>query len=678
MTTRNQRNENINEPDLNSEDQSNEEDNFSLGLNGDLGEDFAAELQTQPQPNTTNNADNNADPNANPAQQAPVPASSSTNTPFEPPQAQPGGYPYQFYPQSTPFNPRRRSFFTRPPTNNPSQPPFGSYPPPPPFPPFQPNPSSNPNPPVPPFVRPFTTPRTTNTTTSTTFSSRYNTVSRSEDEMLHITPIVAKEQRVSLDNKALQHLRLLATTAPPNTIFILPDPKADDEILTRTQTIANLLDNLRRHLQKFDMLDCFRLVVPTQLDHQGNVIGPHLYLDPHNNIVTIDLIKNYANLDEPQVVTSVTYLRKYGRDFDIENVDWFQELMINVCDPILSSKINERLTGYSIKNQGGPLFLYLMLQLIISTSEVASKALITRLDNLKIYQIEGENVLNVVSLVRKALERLELVHQVPENILDRLLDIFQTSSVKDFNSLFAAMKMQKTIDERFYVNRFTPEIIFETAQIAYTNFHESNKWVGFAQDQATFFTCHRCGKEGHFAAKCPQNTKTTKQSNKNQPTNTENKTYPRDDPIWTTPPKDGCRSKMINGKLRYWCHHHGWNQKHGTVDCKGPKKGARNADADKNKNKNKNEQNKSAKANVAQKDATKPTPSSSSNSTLPTQPNTQEPPSPASSVQFSQPMAPPPNFYAGPPDFIPSEPQPYPGSFSSTSNPNPHYFRRWW
>ena len=128
------------------------------------------------------------------------------------------------------------------------------------------------------------------------------------------------------------------------------------------------------------MIDCFRLVIPTQFNQFSD-----RYLDPQSNIVTIDLLKHYVQIDEPQNLTSVTFLRKYGRDYDLQNLDWSNELLINVCDPILSSKINERLSGYSIKSQGGPLFLYLMLQLIISNSEEMPKALLSRLDNLNRY-----------------------------------------------------------------------------------------------------------------------------------------------------------------------------------------------------------------------------------------------------------------------------------------------------
>lgn len=93
----------------------------------------------------------------------------------------------------------------------------------------------------------------------------------------------------------------------------------------------------------------------------GDVLGHQLLLNQFNQPVTLDLIHNYANIDESQVLASITFLRKYSEDFDLQNLDWSHETLTSYCDTILSSKINERLSGYSVKTQGGPLFLYLML-----------------------------------------------------------------------------------------------------------------------------------------------------------------------------------------------------------------------------------------------------------------------------------------------------------------------------
>ena len=117
----------------------------------------------------------------------------------------------------------------------------------------------------------------------------------------------------------------------------------------------------------------------------------------------------------------------------------------------------------------------------------------------------------MVSLVRKAVDRLSLVHKLPDDIVGKLFDIFQTSSVKEFNSLFSAMKIQRRSDQRtLHVDRFSPEVIFETAQIAFMEFKEANKWIGFGQDQVAFFICFECGKEGHNAGKCPNKNKNKK------------------------------------------------------------------------------------------------------------------------------------------------------------------------
>ena len=645
-------------------------DNASLGLS----QAFDAEAAAAP-PSDPPDPEPVAPPPFEPqAPRAPTPNPSVPFRPFSEPT-----YPYST-PLNVPLRRRRTSFFTRPsfqtepqtfssgPTPRTRNVPYGSQPSPMPGPvpvqphPFQPtepaslignptHPSSSdddtssfatgstsplppppgPQLPVPPI--PQQVPRSQRAQPPA--PSRYNTTARTEAEMLRVAPIVAKESRRTLDNKAFQHLRTLATTPPSDTKFILPDPKSDEEILKRTQTISNLLDNLVRHLHKYDMLDCFHLVQPLQISPYGEVTGHHLLLNQYQQPVTLDLIHNYANIEERQVLASITFLRKYGQDFDLHNLDWSHELLINCCDAILSSKINERLSGYSVKTQGGPLFLYLMLQLIISTCEEASKALLARLDNLKIHQVEGGNVLTVVSLVRKAVDRLSLVHKLPDDIVEQLFDIFQTTSVKDFNSLFSAMKIQRRIDQRtLQLDRFTPEVIFETAQIAFTEFQEANKWVGFGQDQATFFVCYDCGKEGHYASKCPNKTKNNKNKKNKKgtpPAPSNSPHYNQDDPIFSTPPRDGCKVKSINGRDHFWCHHHQrWNQKHNTKSCPGPKRGLRNTDKAK----------RTPQANLAEKPKVQAPPPSATVSTSPSTVPTQEPGSSLPNVQFCLPSAP--------------------------------------
>ena len=185
-------------------------------------------------------------------------------------------------------------------------------------------------------------------------------------------------------------------------------------------------------------------------------------------------------------------------------------------------------------------------------SEEVSKAFLTRLDNLKTHQVEGENVLNIVSLVCKAVDRLSLLHNLPDDTVDKLFGIFQISSVKELNSLFSTMKIQRRIDQcTLYVDRFTREVIFETAQIAFTEFQEANKWVEFGQVQAAFFICYECAKEDHYTGKCPNKNKNNK-NNSNRinkrtnfnatPPNNQPK-FSQDDPIFSTPPQDGCKDQ---------------------------------------------------------------------------------------------------------------------------------------
>ena len=48
---------------------------------------------------------------------------------------------------------------------------------------------------------------------------------------------------------------------------------------------------------------------------------------------------------------------------------------------------------------GGPLFFYLMMKIIIRTTNKATRKLIERIRNLDISKIRGENILQVTSLI---------------------------------------------------------------------------------------------------------------------------------------------------------------------------------------------------------------------------------------------------------------------------------------
>ena len=117
-------------------------------------------------------------------------------------------------------------------------------------------------------------------------------------------------------------------------------------------------------------------------------------------------------------------------------------------------------------HQGGPTFFFIMMQIIIQTSDQATRALLQHIKGLNISQIWGENVQIATSLIHGALQRLEMIDAVPSNIGIILLDIYQTTSYQDFNEILRTMKIAlKNQPNSTYK-------ISDITKIAETNFQE--------------------------------------------------------------------------------------------------------------------------------------------------------------------------------------------------------------
>ena len=84
--------------------------------------------------------------------------------------------------------------------------------------------------------------------------------------------------------------------------------------------------------------------------------------------------------------------KRYGQDWDLQNLDWSHEFLHGSCDVDVGNKVQEDLIGISSELECGPLYLYFMMNCIISSSEDAVTALIDKVKEMNIMNFEGENV----------------------------------------------------------------------------------------------------------------------------------------------------------------------------------------------------------------------------------------------------------------------------------------------
>jgi hypothetical protein len=238
---------------------------------------------------------------------------------------------------------------------------------------------------------------------------------------------------------------------------------------------------------------------------------------------TRDLYSDYSNLTVENVAPSNEFYRPYVDDETFtENLKLTLDYMKNNVTENLWNKVLEKYKPFHEKQKGGPLFFKLMMNQLLSNTELAAKALVERVEKYNIRNIQWGEVMKVMLQIASAINRLKHIGKLPQDMTITLLTIMQTSSVDEFNKVFAAIEVQKTGDDlnqssTAYVKCFnyTVDDILSVAEAQYLKLFEKGQWTGattkgqdsaFAAQQwlnAKFQKCHNCGKPGCQVYICP-------------------------------------------------------------------------------------------------------------------------------------------------------------------------------
>jgi hypothetical protein len=101
-----------------------------------------------------------------------------------------------------------------------------------------------------------------------------------------------------------------------------------------------------------------------------------------------------------------------------------------------------------------------MMNQLLWNTEAAMKSLVERVKKYSIRKVQGEEVINVTSHIAHAINHLKHIGKLPQDMSTTFLTIMQTRSVSEFNKVFAAIEVQKTLYNlnqslSMYVNSFT-------------------------------------------------------------------------------------------------------------------------------------------------------------------------------------------------------------------------------
>ena len=376
------------------------------------------------------------------------------------------------------------------------------------------------------------------------------------------TAFYKKADRDLLSGDKLNDLFVKAvSTSQKKYNFI--DLKIDDpELLEDTYNLEMAIDKTRSNHSRFDMHDVFIIV------------------DPENGLKTTDLYKNHAKVTELEVAKSnewyQTMTENPNNKWFCQNMNLTYEYFTNNVEEKLSTKVKETYLKYPPEQRGGPLFFKIMIEILQNSSGEAAQYLISTVKGINISSYNGENVENVVSLIRGATSRLENLvgirgeSLIPKDFVDDLIKIFQTTSVSEFNELFSHYSRTNTLSE-FISGPTAPKPtisqILKFAEIQYRKMYRSGQWTGVTTKltKTAFFAnrnkikCFNCGGDHHLS-KCPivkdeerikANYKLFKQNKKKEfSSNIDKKKKKFSPPTATEKANNNCR--IIDGKEYYY------------------------------------------------------------------------------------------------------------------------------
>ena len=352
--------------------------------------------------------------------------------------------------------------------------------------------------------------QTTPPVTTSVSSSRFRSLPRTDDEISTHRPVVRQTERPS-EAKDLQRLRQAATTKLSNSFSLLSLDDSSSQ-LADTYDVSMRIVEFEKLLFKFDMKDVFSLLKTSS--------------SPPVNLLSL-----FAGVTEGDVRSSNEFYNKYGQDYDLQNLHWSAELLENSCDQDLLDKISERLISVPHLQRGGPLSFFFAMEEITSSTTDAVRTMERRVTSLKLTDFQGENVSTVVSQLRSAISRLTFLGKLPHDIVPKLLDVFQSSSVPAFNDVFKFVALQNKIGQ---ATTLTHAKILVLASTTFRELVEKNEWSG--NKKSSSLVCFKCGKDGHIIKDCPDSASasastTTKSWTRVKPTN-GNSSLTKHDKTW--------------------------------------------------------------------------------------------------------------------------------------------------
>jgi len=389
----------------------------------------------------------------------------------------------------------------------------------------------------------------------------------------------------------------------------------DPESLKTNLSIHARLTATEALWKAYDMLNPCHILFP---DPARNNLVPILWPEGEKKgkPKSLYLFKDYRRLSVQDVANSCEYYAKYVTfkrsdgttgTFSRE-LAWTYNHFRNHVENNLFETVNSEFIRFNPSQQGGPLFLKLLLDKLVVNNDASLDALITTATTYNIKTMsENEDIMEVTKLLDSVSNtivslRNDQEYELPEKYVQKMLKVLQTTSVNGFNHTFSMLEDQLTFNRRLKNSLNSPTmlglghmqitnpsnnwtldnsprsllVLWTFARSTYSELQTNGEWDSALrpheteqpQAHAVFtVTCFNCGGP-HTVVQCTEvlNEERIEKNRKEflQKKKLERQSKRKGKPVpraWRPPEPDEHGKRVIYGKPYTWNEaHHGWDK----------------------------------------------------------------------------------------------------------------------
>ena len=306
---------------------------------------------------------------------------------------------------------------------------------------------------------------------------------------------IKKEDRAALTANNKLKLKEAAKSGLESKYDLLDAVNSTDlDALKSVYSISIKNEELKAAFRQYDMAGV--MTCPSSMTMNAN--GEP---EPASGATQVDLFNNVMEVELSTLKDYSRWMMAYGQDFHVENLYWTGNKILNSCSSPLRMKLEEATKDFATDHRTGPVYFYLMTKLILSSTPMSMRTVMTKLEGLAVKDFTGESVLSAVSLIRGAVGLLDNNGARPVDIINIVFKIMKRVSTIAFQTYVTTLETNQSLK---MINLSLEEVLLKL-ESRYTEMVNNGEWsIGTkdADHEAVFVACYRCGQEGHMKNTC--------------------------------------------------------------------------------------------------------------------------------------------------------------------------------